>query len=231
MRILAIETSCARGSAALVEDGRLVAVRARDQENAHAEGIPLLIDELMAEAGWRPSELDRLATGVGPGSFTGLRMGIAFLIGIAQGLDRPLIGIGSLRAMAAAAPRELAGLRIPLLDARRDELFVAAYTADGAEALAPCAVGRAGALELLRARFAEPLLLLGAMAEVPPAPTGYRSPESDLPHALWVARCAEHAPIDPGPVRPIYVRDAVAELPRLRPNPLEPRPPERAPGS
>lgn len=220
MRILAIETSCARGSAVLVEDGRLVAVRCREQENAHAEGIPILIDELMAEAGWRPGELDRLATGIGPGSFTGLRMGIAFLIGIAQGLDRPLLGIGSMRAMAAAAPPELAGLRCPLLDARRDELFVAAYTADGAEALAPCAVTRASALELLRARFPEPLLLLGALPEVPATPSGYRSPESDLPHALWVARCAERAPLDPGPVRPLYVREAVAELPRLPPNPL-----------
>jgi tRNA threonylcarbamoyladenosine biosynthesis protein TsaB len=220
MRILAIETSCARGSAALVEGGRLVAMRSREQENAHAEGIPVLIDELMAEAGWRPGELDRLATGIGPGSFTGLRMGIAFLIGIAQGLDRPLVGIGSMRAMAAAAPPELPGLRCPLLDARREELFVAAYTPDGAEALAPCAVARGSALALLRARLAEPLLLLGAVPEVPASPAGYRSPESDLPHALWVARCAEHAPLDAGPVRPLYVREAVAELPRLRPNPL-----------
>jgi tRNA threonylcarbamoyladenosine biosynthesis protein TsaB len=229
MRILAIETSCTRGSAALVDNGRLIAVRAREQENAHAEGIPVLIDELMAEAAWRPSGLDRLAAGVGPGSFTGLRMGIAFLIGIAQGLDRPLVGVGSLRAMAAAAPPELAGLRCPLLDARRDELFVAAYGADGSEALAPCAVARSSALELLRARFGDALLLLGALPEVPPSPAGHRSPESDLPHAFWVARCAEHAPLDPGPVRPIYVREAVAELPCLPPNPLGQSPLARQP--
>jgi tRNA threonylcarbamoyladenosine biosynthesis protein TsaB len=202
-----------------VENGELVAVRAREQEHAHAEGIPVLIDEMMAESGWRPGSIDRLAAGIGPGSFTGLRMGLALLIGIAQGLDRPLVGIGSLRAMAAAAPLERSGLRCPLIDARRDELFVAAYAADGAELLAPLAIARGVLMDYLRQRFAEPLLLLGRVPEVS-AYDGYRHEESDLPHALWVARCAESASLSAEPVRPIYVRDAVAELPRLPPNPL-----------
>jgi tRNA threonylcarbamoyladenosine biosynthesis protein TsaB len=225
MRVLAIETSSAQGSVALVEGGQLVAVRCREQEHAHAEGIPVLIDELMAEAGWRPGSLDRLAAGIGPGSFTGLRMGLALLVGIAHGLDRPLIGIGSLRAMAAAAPAERAGLRCPLVDARRDELFVAAYTADGVEALAPCAVARATVAEYLRQQLGGPFLLLGRVPEVTQSGVeSYRAAEADLPHARWVALCAEHAPLDEGPVRPVYVRDAVADMPLLPPNPLHATP-------
>jgi tRNA threonylcarbamoyladenosine biosynthesis protein TsaB len=221
MRVLAIETSSAQGSAALVEDGRLVAMRCREQEHAHAERIPVLIDELMAEAGWRPSSLDRLAAGIGPGSFTGLRMGLALLVGIAHGLDRPLVGIGSLRAMAAAAPEGRSGLRCPLVDARRDELFVAAYSVDGVELLPPAAVARSMVAEYLQRELAGPLLLLGRVPEVTEsALAGHRSAESDLPHARWVAHCAERAPADAGPVRPIYVREAVADRPQLPPNPL-----------
>jgi tRNA threonylcarbamoyladenosine biosynthesis protein TsaB len=220
MRILAIETSSAQGSAALVEDDRLVAVRCREQEHAHAESLPVLIDELMAEAGWLPSSLDRLAAGIGPGSFTGLRMGLALLIGVAEGLDRPLVGVGSLQAMAAAAPAQLCGLRCPLVDARRDELFIAAYDVAGEERLAPCAVARRELFDFLR-RLPQPLLLLGRVPEVEASPfAGHRSAQADLPHARWVAHCARTAPLDAGPVRPVYVREAVAELPRLPPNPL-----------
>ena len=92
MRVLAVETSSPRGSVALLEGGRLLAEKSHEQPNSHAEQILPLIRELLAEAGFAPSSLDRIGTGIGPGSFTGLRVGIALAVGIGLGLDRPVVG-------------------------------------------------------------------------------------------------------------------------------------------
>src|SRR5687768_454757 len=126
VRVLAIETSSPRGSVALLDDDRLVVELEHDQPNAHAERILPLVERALEAAGFDRTSLDRVAVGIGPGSFTGLRVGIALAEGLALGLDIPIIGVASLRAMAAAVPAAEARIRIPVLDARRDEVFVAA---------------------------------------------------------------------------------------------------------
>src|SRR5262249_10481085 len=133
VRILGIETSSARGSIALLEGSRLVAAASRDQAGAPSEGVPPMIEEALAGAVWARQSLERLAVGIGPGSFTGLRIGIGLALGIAEGLQVPMVGVCSLRAMALAVPPSVAGLRCPVVDARRGELFVAAYTPEGEE--------------------------------------------------------------------------------------------------
>lgn len=219
MRVLGIETSSRRGSVALVERGRVVVALSHEELNAHAERLLPLIDRALAETGWSRSTLERVAVGVGPGSFTGLRVGIALGQGIAVGLGIGLVGVGSLRAMAAGVPADQPGTRWTLLDARRSEVFLAAYDQTGTELMAPCAIPP----EQIEPRIAtvssaEPRLLLGEVLDAlpPTAGTRIRSPETDLPHASTVALLGAEAEAADAGVEPLYVRDAGAALPRPR---------------
>jgi tRNA threonylcarbamoyladenosine biosynthesis protein TsaB len=225
VRVLGIETSSVRGSVALIDDERTVCTMGHERENAHGESILPLIAQALATAGWSRRQLDRVAVGLGPGSFTGLRVGIAIAQGLAEGLEIPLVGIPSLRAMAAAVPRDRHGCRCVLLDARRGELFVAAYDADGREALEVRVVSGALELDRLVQQLGDPILLGNGLADghapLPDSPNVFRSPETDYPHARWTALLG--LATDPSPVlRALYVRDAVAQIPKLPDNPLLP---------
>ena len=217
MRLLAIETSSRRGSVALAENGRIVVASPHEGPASHAERILPMVDRLMAEAGYQPSSLDRVAVGVGPGSFTGLRVGIALAQGIALGADVPVFGVGSLAAMAHAVPTSLTGLRCPLLDARRGEVFAAIYDQELAEVIAPCTLPRQAVISALDALCAAEKLMLGELAEIT---TGYRSPRTDLPDARDVACVAAQLPNERQGAEPAYVREADAVLPRLPRSPL-----------
>src|SRR5262245_38771593 len=187
MRVLGIETSTRRGSVALWDD-RLVLALDHAQPNAHAEALLPLVARLFAETGIAKSSIERVAAGTGPGSFTGLRVGIALGEGIALGVGVPLVGVGSLEAMAHAA-RESKRPRVAVLDAGRGELFLAAYGADGAEVIAPSAVplaecrARIFGIEALRGALfvGEGATKLGGDLDIS------RGLELDLPHASSVA--------------------------------------------
>jgi tRNA threonylcarbamoyladenosine biosynthesis protein TsaB len=218
VRILAIETSSLRGSVALVENGTLARALEHRRENAHGETILPLIERAFAEVGWARGAVDRVAVGVGPGSFTGLRVGIAIAQGLSEGWGVPLIGVPSLHAMALAAPAGTAR-RCVLLDARKAELFAAVYAPDGDELvsvrLIPAALDAVTALTA-----AGDVLYVGnGTALLPGLPNVLRGPDTDVPHARFVAAAAETA--SPGAlVRPLYVRDAGAVRPVLPDNPL-----------
>jgi len=224
VRILAIETSSPVGSVALLEDGRLVVSLEHEQPNAHAEQTLPLVERALSSSGFSRTSLDRLAVGIGPGSFTGLRVGIALAEGLALGLDVPLVGVASLRAMAAATPAGEARLRAPVLDAKRGEVFAALYAADGSEKLAPCAIPIEDAARRL-GELGKDLIYIGAAARlIAPEADRLEGRELDLPLARWVA--AVGAVLDPAahPPDPIYVRGAGATLPNLPPSPISPSP-------
>lgn len=223
MRILGFETSTRRGSVAAVEDGRVLQSAEHEVENAHAEQLIGLVERVLAEVGWTKSSLDRLAVGIGPGSFTGLRVGIALAQGIALGLDRPLAGIGSLRAMARGVPAEEARLRVPVLDARRNELFVAAYGSDHAAVLAPQAIPRENAREELTGLLeGRDFVLVGDGSPLlgPDLPRIQRA-DLDFPHASWVGVLAGEVDSATAVAEPEYVRGPGATLPNLPPSPLD----------
>jgi tRNA threonylcarbamoyladenosine biosynthesis protein TsaB len=212
VRILGIESSSARGSVALVEGGKLVAALEHEHPNAHAESLLAMVEELLASAGFAKSSLDRLGVGVGPGSFTGLRVGIALAEGMSLGLDRPLFGIGALRAMARGVPNEFPGPRCALLDARRSELFAAAYALDGAEIAAPAAIARGELGELIQRVGARTLVgCVGADLETGLAYASGR--DIELPHARWVAVLAGELELALARGEALYIRDAGAQAP------------------
>ncbi|MBN8551723.1 MAG: tRNA (adenosine(37)-N6)-threonylcarbamoyltransferase complex dimerization subunit type 1 TsaB [Caulobacterales bacterium] len=135
MRILAIDTALGLCSAAVVDDGRVLASRSDPMQQGHQERLAPLVSEVMSEAELAFAGLDRIAVTVGPGSFTGLRVGLSFAKGLGVALNVPVVGLDSLLVLAASAPR--CGVGLALIDARRGQAYVRRF--EGARATGPSA--------------------------------------------------------------------------------------------
>lgn len=134
--ILQIETATTVCSVALAQDGKVLCCREVEQRNAHAEKITVFINELLTEAGKNYADLDAIAVSSGPGSYTGLRIGVSAAKGLCFALDKPLIAIETLSAMTdgfmqghSVDNNDL--LLCPMIDARRMEVFTAVFDAKG----------------------------------------------------------------------------------------------------
>jgi tRNA threonylcarbamoyladenosine biosynthesis protein TsaB len=221
VKILAVDTALGACSAAVLNDENVLANRFEIMERGHAEALAPMVRATMRQANLRFSDLERLAVTTGPGTFTGQRVGMAFMRGLRVALNVPLIGITTLEAMARAA-MEKAGTcsGAALHDAKRGEVYVALYV--GQEALLEpsllpldeavrtlwrhavqrdvlLALAGTAALEA-RAHY----VALGGKAEV----TGILAPD-----ALWVARIAAKAIVISDAPRPLYLRPPDARLP------------------
>lgn len=129
--ILNIETGTDICSVLLSDDRRIVAIRESDEGRAHAQKLGAYIDDLMAEAGVSMSQLDAVAVGMGPGSYTGLRIGVSMAKGLCYALEIPLIAVNSLESMCSVAaakhPELHSGRLCPMIDARRMEVYTQVY--------------------------------------------------------------------------------------------------------
>ena len=114
MLTLAFDTATGVATSALVRDGEVLGERSGRAAEVLADA-----DELLRAAGLSPRDLERLAVGVGPGSFTGVRIGLAAARGLALALELPVAGVSTLEALARGAPGA-----VPVIDARRGEVFV-----------------------------------------------------------------------------------------------------------
>lgn len=129
MKILALDTATEACSAALWQDGQVLA-RFENAGRSHTERLMPMVQGLMAEAGCGFAQLDGIACGVGPGSFAGVRIGVGFAKGLALAHELPTVGISSL---AMLAQREVAGGAarvLAVIDARMDEVYFGSYGAD-----------------------------------------------------------------------------------------------------
>ena len=126
-RILSIETSTSICSVAIHEQGELLALAEIKEPGAHAEKLLLLVDELFEKAGLSFGDLDAVAVSQGPGSYTGLRIGVSTAKGIAYALEIPLIGINTLQAMAASQSVAPGDYVVAVLDARRKEVYTQTF--------------------------------------------------------------------------------------------------------
>jgi tRNA threonylcarbamoyladenosine biosynthesis protein TsaB len=120
---------------ALFRGGELVAERRAPAHRPGSETLLPAIDALLRRAGCEPRQLEAFAVGVGPGSFTGLRVGIATVKGLAFGSGAPVAAVGTLAALALRAPRTRDAI-VAVLDAQRDEIYAASFVVDG-DALVP----------------------------------------------------------------------------------------------
>ena len=140
--ILCIETGTDICSVGLSRDGELISLRESDEGRDHAKRVGVFVDELLRENDVAPDELDAIAVGMGPGSYTGLRIGVSFAKGMCYGLQIPLVAVGSLDALAAVAIEDNeAGILdvenwddailCPMVDARRMEVYTRLFNAQG----------------------------------------------------------------------------------------------------
>jgi tRNA threonylcarbamoyladenosine biosynthesis protein TsaB len=221
-RRLAVDTATLTQSIAVVDGMDVLAERTlrrrRGRGGGHSASLLAAIHGIVAECGMRFEDVDLLVAGLGPGSFTGLRIGLASLKGLAFATSIPLAGISSLEALAAGTGAS--GLIVPMFDARKQEVYAAAYR-DGVAVLPDCAIGPKTLAERIRALTApgENVTLLGeglatyaAHFEGVGRPLGpaFRSPRAS--HLGLLA--ARLTPADVGPLatlEPNYQRASDAE--------------------
>jgi tRNA threonylcarbamoyladenosine biosynthesis protein TsaB len=215
VKILAVDTALGACSAAVLDGEKVLAHRFELMERGHAEALAPMVEQLMAESGIAFAALDRLAVTTGPGTFTGQRVGLAFMRGLRIALKKPLVGITTLAAMAHQAMAETGAAQgAALHDARRDEVYV-----EMSPGIAPSLVARGEAAEsVARAAAGGRLALAGTAAPDFLAALRVRKIDAALssvrhPDALWVARLALAAPEPEGPPRPLYLRAPDARLP------------------
>jgi tRNA threonylcarbamoyladenosine biosynthesis protein TsaB len=153
MRILALDTSAAAGSAALAEDGRVTIARAGDGSRTHAERLPLELMALLDAAHVRLADVDRFAVAIGPGSFTGLRVGIATIQGLALARGALVVPVSTLEALAWRARDEHTAIAA-WIDAHRGEVFASLFAADGTTLVQPSSLSPDQTLEGWRHQLA-----------------------------------------------------------------------------
>lgn len=222
MRLLALETATLAGGAALLDDGCLVGESRLHIALTHSERLMVIVDRLLQDCGWEAAALDGLAVSIGPGSFTGLRVGAATAKGLALALEVPVAPVPTLDALAATLPFADAPV-CPLLDARKNEVYCSLYRWTGGAmerewdylALPP---------EAAAARLTEPVIVLGdgvaacrpylsrlgqGLREVDPV---HSLPSPAVVGALGHAILAAGGGIPAERLAPLYLRPSEAEL-------------------
>jgi len=217
MRVLAVETSTLSGGAALLDE-RVVGEYMLDVRVTHSERLMTAIDQLLGDAGWTVRDLEGIAVTVGPGSFTGLRVGLSTVKGLALALAIPVAAVPTLDAMAAMLP--YAALPVcPVLDARKREVYASLYRWDGLGmrrqwdylAISPDDLAR---------RLDEPVIVVGDGAHAIDSPWARRvepprrGPAPAVVGALGRTRLALGDTVAAADLVPIYLRPSEAELKR-----------------
>lgn len=238
MVVVALDTSHAEGSAAAARDGALLGVTRFGGQSSHLSGVGPSLERLLAASGTAPAEIDRIAIVIGPGSFTGLRIGLAFVKGLSAGGGIEVVTVGTLELIALAF---LEGHETvcPMIDAHRGEVYAAVYRASALgggegplaraqEVVAPCAAAPETFLARLEGAGVVPSLFAGTGV----APHGDllgRFPRAEKvvdparahPSTEHLARIAHRLdPLEPEEVRdlePLYLRESSARPRRLRP--------------
>ncbi|MCA6126103.1 tRNA (adenosine(37)-N6)-threonylcarbamoyltransferase complex dimerization subunit type 1 TsaB [Bradyrhizobium sp. WSM 1704] len=222
MMILAIDTALDACSAAVLDttSGNTIAIESQPMQRGHAEALMPLIARVMNESGIAFTALDRIAVTTGPGSFTGLRVGLSAARGIALAAGKPAVGLTTLAAYAA--PVVAVNAEHPILsaiDARHDHVYFQVVAGDGSPIVKAKVVPIAEALEATQYGA---LHLVGNAADIlaarwpadaaPPAAVDSR-PAPDITWVAWIG-----AAVDPGgaPPRPFYLRAPDAKPPKDR---------------
>jgi tRNA threonylcarbamoyladenosine biosynthesis protein TsaB len=212
MLILAIDTALDACAAGVLDTdaGRLIAQESQAMRRGHAEALMPLIARVMTQSGLSFSALDRVAATTGPGSFTGLRVGLSAARGIALAANKPVVGVTTLTAYAAAVVSEHGEHPvIAAIDARHDHVYFQVVGGDGTSLIAPQVAPIAEAIAAWR--FGAPLLVGNAAkilsdhwpAHAAPPVKVDAQPSPDIAWVAWLG-----AAVDPqsAPARPYYLR-------------------------
>jgi tRNA threonylcarbamoyladenosine biosynthesis protein TsaB len=212
MLILAIDTALDACSAGVLDTGagRLIAQQSQPMKRGHAEALMPLIARVIKQAGIAFTRLDRIAVTTGPGSFTGLRVGLSAARGIALAADKPIVGLTTLAAYAAPVVSVNQGHPvISAIDARHDHVYFQVVSGDGGSLIPPRVAPIEEALDA--SRFGAPHLVGNAariLADRWPAdaPPPFRVDAQPAPDITWLAWLGAAVSPDSAPARPYYLR-------------------------
>lgn len=218
MRVLSVETSTLAGGVALLDGDRLVAEYVLDVSVTHSERLMATIERALQDARWQAEDLQGLVAAVGPGSFTGLRIGVSTVKGLAFALELPIAAVPTLDALASRLP--FAALAVcPVLDARKGEVYASRYRWDGTGMQRDWEYLAVSPAELA-ARLVEPTILVGsgATAIASPharlAPPRLHVPSPGAVAFLGLERLRAGDVVKPAELTPLYLRPSLAELKR-----------------
>lgn len=212
MLILAIDTALDACAAGVLDTdaGRLIAQESQAMKRGHAEALMPLIARVMRASGVAFTSLDRIAATTGPGSFTGLRVGLSAARGIGLAAGRPVVGLTTLTAYAAPVVAQNAAQPvISAIDARHDHVYFQVVSGDGSSLVRPRVAPIEEALEA--AQFGAPHLV-GNAAQIlsqrwpTDAPPPFRVDSQPAPDIAWVAWLGAAVSPDSAPARPYYLR-------------------------
>jgi tRNA threonylcarbamoyladenosine biosynthesis protein TsaB len=218
MRVLAVETSTLAGGVALLDEERIVGEYLLDVRVTHSERLMVAIDRVLADAGWVVGDLDGIAVSIGPGSFTGLRIGLGTVKGLAFARPVPIAAVPTLDAMAAALP--FSSLPVcPVIEARKGEIYTSRYTWDGVRMRREWEYLAMTPSELV-ARLETPVIVLGdGAAQITSpfarrAPVSRRSPSPAVVAELGLERLRRRETVPTSELVPLYLKPSQAELRR-----------------
>ena len=218
MLTMGLDTALQRCSVAILRGETVVARMAEDMAKGHAERLAPMAAAVLDKAGVRVVDLDRIGVIVGPGGFTGVRVGLAFARGLAIGTGVPVVGVTSLAAIAANVEDHAdAGLIGAVIDARRGQVYAGLYGADGTECCAPFVAAPEAALQtIVDAAAGAPVALVGSGAGLLPVLSeGWTLSQADPQiDPVAAARLAAAAPAPSGPPAPLYLRGPDAKPPK-----------------
>ena len=218
--ILCIETGTDVCSVGIAKDGELLSLRESDEGRDHARKVGVFVDELLRETGIAPDELDAVAVGKGPGSYTGLRIGVSFAKGLCYGVRKPLVAVGSLDALAEVALEDYeAGILsvpdwehaclCPMVDARRMEVYAQVFDAEGRpQSEVSAEVVDAGSFAAFRGQ-GRPFVIFGSGARKCAGILSDAVCVEVTPSARGLARLAQQALDDIAYFEPFYLKDFV----------------------
>jgi len=203
MLVFAIDTASVFCAASLVDNGRTVARASENIGKGHAEYLTGQIVAVMNEAGKNFADIDRISVNTGPGSFTGVRVGISAARGLALALNRPAIGISAFEALAYEAAQHYKNRPVTVvLEAYRDALYVQDFDTDNPAIHAP----RIDTAKAVAASLAETSILTGSgaqkVAQLAPRPLARTGPTAAIETYALLAAGKEPA----GSPRPLYMR-------------------------
>ena len=218
MRILAIDTALEACAAAVLdtERGAVIARESIAMARGHAEVLMPLIARVMEASGGGFDALDRIAVTVGPGSFTGLRVGISAARGFAVATGKPAIGLTTLAAFAAPLIAEDDTLPVvAAIDARHEHVYLQVFGPGGRTLVPPRVASLRDALRAATTSRGARLVGTGASLLAAAWPTSERPPRSveqrGAPDIDWIAQLGAAAPEDAGPPKPLYLKPPDAQ--------------------
>jgi tRNA threonylcarbamoyladenosine biosynthesis protein TsaB len=218
VKLAALDTSTALGSVALFDGAELVAEDSQRVSNAHGESLLPMVDALFKRVGWKPKDVERWAVGIGPGSFTGVRIGVGTVKGIVLATGAEVVGITSLDAIAYGLESEAPLASV--LFAMKGEVFLQIRQGEHL-VLAPTNARIEDAPAVLQRIAPSHLVLVGEGAKLLDPSQLVSSwqiqaePPHDVPHAQSLARLAmTRMPDDAATLEPLYIRPPEITTPR-----------------